>query len=261
MSRTPTVRAGRWRSRSLTVPARATLQTYNIDVDFFAGAVGVSQSFDISSYVDADAQIRFRITQAAAGDQVLRRRCQDRLCRARRWWYHGLLLCHRHGQPDGDCGQRCAGAGRHGAHAQCGKRRRPDPGGGGGHAHRRSDRWHQRRGQRCGAGHCHHRGRRANGSWSYSPTTGRTGTNWVRRAGPARLLAADGNTRIYFQPNANVNGTIAAAITFRAWDHTTGSDGETANTASNGGTTAFSSATDTASLTVNAMDDHRPLAV
>ena len=39
----------------------------------------------------------------------------------------------------------------------------------------------------------------------------------------ARLLAADANTRLYFQPNANYNGTLANAITFRAWDQTSGS--------------------------------------
>ena len=56
----------------------------------------------------------------------------------------------------------------------------------------------------------------------------------------ARLLAADGNTRLYFQPNANYHGTLATAITFRAWDQTSGSNGAPADTTSNGGTTAFS---------------------
>ena len=37
-----------------------------------------------------------------------------------------------------------------------------------------------------------------------------------------RLLAADANTRIYFQPNADYNGTLATAITFRAWDQSSG---------------------------------------
>ena len=66
----------------------------------------------------------------------------------------------------------------------------------------------------------------------------------------ARLLAADANTRLYFQPNANYYGTLASAITFRAWDQTSGTNGGLADTTSNGGTTAFSTATDTASLTV-----------
>ena len=96
----------------------------------------------------------------------------------------------------------------------------------------------------------------ANGTWYYS-TNG--GTNWNALGAVAdnnaRLLAADANTRLYFQPNANYNGTLASAITFRAWDQTSGSNGSLANTSTNGGTTAFSSATDTASLVINAVND------
>ena len=66
----------------------------------------------------------------------------------------------------------------------------------------------------------------ANGSWYYS-TNG--GTNWnalgAVATNNARLLAADANTRLYFQPNANYNGTLATAVTFRAWDQTTGANG------------------------------------
>ncbi|MBM4090676.1 MAG: DUF4347 domain-containing protein [Planctomycetes bacterium] len=96
----------------------------------------------------------------------------------------------------------------------------------------------------------------ANGSWWYSIDNG---TNWhaldAVADNNARLLAADTDTRIYFQPNANYNGTLAGAITFRAWDQTSGSNGSTADTSTNGGTTAFSSATDTASLVVTAVND------
>ncbi|GAA4443733.1 VCBS domain-containing protein [Novipirellula rosea] len=67
-----------------------------------------------------------------------------------------------------------------------------------------------------------------NGSWYYS-TNG--GSSWSALGAvsdtSARLLAADANTRLYFQPSANYNGTIADAITFRAWDQTTGSNGGT----------------------------------
>jgi Cadherin-like domain/Cadherin-like/Concanavalin A-like lectin/glucanases superfamily/Bacterial Ig domain len=69
-----------------------------------------------------------------------------------------------------------------------------------------------------------------NGSWWYS-TNG--GTNWTALNGvsdsSARLLAADANTRLYFQPNANFNGTLANSITFRAWDQTSGTNGSTVN--------------------------------
>ena len=95
-----------------------------------------------------------------------------------------------------------------------------------------------------------------NGSWFYSTNNG---TNWnalgAVAGNNARLLAADANTRLYFQPNANYNGTLASAITFRAWDQTSGANGTLGDTTSNGGTTAFSSATDTASLVANPVAD------
>ncbi|WP_144006699.1 DUF4347 domain-containing protein, partial [Pelomonas sp. KK5] len=61
----------------------------------------------------------------------------------------------------------------------------------------------------------------------------------------ARLLMADANTRIYFKPNAGVTGDITSAVTFRAWDQTSGSANGTGNASANGGSTAFSAATDT----------------
>ena len=63
-----------------------------------------------------------------------------------------------------------------------------------------------------------------NGAWWYSTNNG---ASWnvlgAVASNNARLLAADANTRLYFQPNANYNGTLASAITFRAWDQTSGS--------------------------------------
>jgi hypothetical protein len=95
-----------------------------------------------------------------------------------------------------------------------------------------------------------------NGSWFYSINNGGTWTPFpAPPAGNAVLLAADANTRLYFQPKLDFNGTIAAAITFRAWDQTSGTNGGLANTSTTGGTTAFSTATDTASLTITAVND------
>lgn len=95
-----------------------------------------------------------------------------------------------------------------------------------------------------------------NGAWWYSIDDGAT---WLAlgspTAGAARLLTADAGTRLYYQPDANTNGTLATAITFRAWDRTTGSNGGTADTTVNGGATAFSTGTDTASLVVTAVND------
>ncbi len=90
------------------------------------------------------------------------------------------------------------------------------------------------------------------GSWFYT-TDG--GTNWNALGAVsdtnARLLSADANTRIYFQPTtANYNGSITNGITFRAWDQMAGANGGTADTTTNGGSTAFSATNDTAAITV-----------
>src|SRR6185503_4967897 len=71
----------------------------------------------------------------------------------------------------------------------------------------------------------------------------------------ARLLASNTQTRVRLVPAANFNGTIATAITFRAWDQTTGTNGGTADPSTNGGTTAYSTATETASITVTPVND------
>ncbi|WP_354066516.1 VCBS domain-containing protein [Bradyrhizobium sp. OAE829] len=84
-----------------------------------------------------------------------------------------------------------------------------------------------------------------NGTWFYSINGG---TNWNALGAvtddSARLLVADANTRLYFQPNADYDG--AANITFRAWDQDTGTNGALADPTPAGGSTAFSIATDTA---------------
>ena len=95
-----------------------------------------------------------------------------------------------------------------------------------------------------------------NGTWWYSTTSG---ASWLPLGTPsnatARLLAADAGTRLYFQATANWNGTVASAITFRAWDRTSGTNGGTADATTSGGTSAFSTATDVAALTVTAVND------
>jgi hypothetical protein len=92
----------------------------------------------------------------------------------------------------------------------------------------------------------------AHGTWYYSTDGGAT---WnllgVPSNSASRLLAP--TARLYFRPTPSFTGTVAAAITFRAWDQTTGTNGGTANTDTgyNGGTTAFSAQADTISLTVS----------
>ncbi|WP_153555201.1 tandem-95 repeat protein [Roseimaritima sediminicola] len=66
-----------------------------------------------------------------------------------------------------------------------------------------------------------------NGSWYYSTDAGST---WnalgVVSDSAARLLAADGNTRVYFHADADYAGDITNALTFRAWDQTSGNNGD-----------------------------------
>ncbi|MGE5610445.1 MAG: tandem-95 repeat protein, partial [Bacillota bacterium] len=96
----------------------------------------------------------------------------------------------------------------------------------------------------------------SNGAWQYT-TDG--GANWSNFGTPttsaARLLAATASTRVRFVPNPNWNGAVSGGLTFRAWDQTSGAAGATAGTSSNGGSTAFSTATASASITVNAIND------
>ncbi len=94
------------------------------------------------------------------------------------------------------------------------------------------------------------------GTWHYSLNGG---TSWtvvgtVSNAS-ALLLAADANTRLYFQGNSNFNGSVTDGVTFRAWDQTSGTAGNKIDTTSNGGTTAFSAATDTVSQVVTPVND------
>lgn len=89
------------------------------------------------------------------------------------------------------------------------------------------------------------------GTWYYSLNNGVT---WLLMGNvtntSARLLAADGGTRVFFRPNNGVSGTLAAALTFRAWDRTRGVAGNLADTSTNGGGTAFSVSSDNAPITV-----------
>lgn len=88
-----------------------------------------------------------------------------------------------------------------------------------------------------------------NGTWYFSIDGG---ASWsaVGSVSSASALLLSGNTaRLYFHSDG-FSGTIPAAITFRAWDGTSGSSGSVASTAVNGGTSAFSIATDTAALSV-----------
>jgi hypothetical protein len=83
------------------------------------------------------------------------------------------------------------------------------------------------------------------------------GATWTAAplVGEGSALLLRDTDYIYFQPAANVNGTIAAAIAYRAWDQTSGTVGTTADTTTNGGTTAFSTFVDTASVAITPVND------
>ncbi len=96
----------------------------------------------------------------------------------------------------------------------------------------------------------------AHGSWQYTRDGGAT---W-QAIGPvsdasSRLLAADAATAVRFVPAADWNGSVANGLRLRAWDQTSGSAGALADTRSNGGSSAFSSASFASSLTVTPVND------
>lgn len=97
------------------------------------------------------------------------------------------------------------------------------------------------------------------GTWQFSQNGG---ANWAPFGAvsnsSATLLEADGGglNRVRFLPNGNFFGT--ATLSFRGWDAADGLlDGSTGvNTSTNGGNASFSSATETASILVLAVNDH-----
>ena len=97
----------------------------------------------------------------------------------------------------------------------------------------------------------------ANGTWWYSTDNGATWLAMGTVSGAsARLLAADAQTRVYFQPTANFSGAVASSLTLRAWDRTNGlANGSLGTTATNGGTSAYSVATDTVTVNVAPVND------
>jgi hypothetical protein len=96
-----------------------------------------------------------------------------------------------------------------------------------------------------------------NGIWQYSTDSG---TNWsaiISNTGstftfnPARLLSS--THLIRFVPDTDWTGSTY--IQFHAWDKSSGTAGGTGDYTSNGGTTAYSSSTDSAYITVNATNN------
>jgi len=97
-----------------------------------------------------------------------------------------------------------------------------------------------------------------NGLWQYSTDNGATWTDFAAVADTsAVLLASTTNDRVRFVPEPDYFGILNPGVTFRAWD---GSDGwasgkRQVNVSQNGGGTAYSSVAESASITVNPVDD------
>jgi hypothetical protein len=84
-------------------------------------------------------------------------------------------------------------------------------------------------------------------AWSYSLDG--TTVNPVGTVSPGAALLLPSTAELRYAPDG-VHGETAT-ITYRAWDTTSGTAGSKTNISSTGGSTAFSSATDTASLTLD----------
>ena len=91
-----------------------------------------------------------------------------------------------------------------------------------------------------------------NGTWQYSLDNGASYVDIAPVSGSSALLLRS-TDMIRFVPDG-LNGTTAD-FTFQAWDQTSGAAGTRADASVNGGTTAFSTATETATITVSAVND------
>ncbi len=92
------------------------------------------------------------------------------------------------------------------------------------------------------------------GSWQYSIDGGAT-WHTVGAVGEDHALLLRSTDLLRFRPHADWNGTVAAGVAFRAWDQSAGSAGGFSDVTTNGGQTAFSTASETASIAVNAVND------
>ncbi|NLF73838.1 MAG: hypothetical protein GX575_32920, partial [Candidatus Anammoximicrobium sp.] len=95
------------------------------------------------------------------------------------------------------------------------------------------------------------------GHWEYSTNGGSTWADVGTVSGTQSLLLR-ATDKLRFYPDTKNAET--ASVTFRAWDQSSGTYGTKVSTSSNGGTTAFSTATESATITVNGLNDAPVLA-
>jgi VCBS repeat-containing protein len=92
----------------------------------------------------------------------------------------------------------------------------------------------------------------SHGDWQFSTDGGATWTDFATYSTTSALLLA-ATDLVRFAPDA-VQGSTDT-FSFVAWDQTTGAHGDTADATTRGGTSAFSTASDTASITVTDIND------
>src|SRR4029079_9411774 len=90
------------------------------------------------------------------------------------------------------------------------------------------------------------------GIWQYSTDAGTTWTG-VGAVSSSSALLLRSTDKLRFVPDGQ-NGTTAS-VTFRAWDQTSGTQGTKVDTTTSGGSTAFSTATATSTITVSSVND------
>ncbi|NBO83583.1 MAG: hypothetical protein EBU75_12435, partial [Betaproteobacteria bacterium] len=98
------------------------------------------------------------------------------------------------------------------------------------------------------------------GNLSYSVNNG---ASWaaVGAASPTSALLLPAEARLYFQPSSgSTGGTLGDLLTFRAWDQSAPSSasGTRVSITANGGSSAFSTATDAVALTVTSVANTTP---
>ncbi|WP_222425316.1 hypothetical protein, partial [Planktothrix tepida] len=93
----------------------------------------------------------------------------------------------------------------------------------------------------------------SNGTWQFSNNNGSNWTAFGAVTDSSATLLSN-TTLVRFVPNANFNGNVS--LTYRGWDGTSGSNGQTGvNVSTNGGITAFSTATATSNLSITNIND------
>ena len=93
------------------------------------------------------------------------------------------------------------------------------------------------------------------GAWQYRLAGASSWTAFAPVSESAAVLLPT-DARLRYLPLLSVNNGHSSTLTFRAWDQTSGTVGQSGgNTLANGGTTAFSTALETATLTVTDVND------